>query len=339
MLFRSGLEYLPFDQAIRKAKHLLGGNGYLANEEYRQFYREGRITEEGVKRAFERVEYREEAQSGIQVGGRQLTATEVWRLHLLFGIEALDPALLPWEFTGIGATKQFRQDLPEESKKQIIERTIKECEQCRDYPEEAYRTNLWKSTLAALGLSDPVSGAHTYVAPHHADAHALEEGQNLEIGLPTQRTISDWVEELAGVSIVEQVNNQMIKWIAAFVDEGLAGWEMPSRQNGFYQAWRELAQQDYSGRLLGIERFSQKVRDLPNEPEDAIASLLRHLGISEQRWREYLSRQLSQLPGWTGFIRWLGENPEYHAQRQHPVDPIRYLAVRLFYEVELVHVE
>ena len=32
-----GLEYLPFDQAIRKAKHLLGGNGYLDNEEYRQF--------------------------------------------------------------------------------------------------------------------------------------------------------------------------------------------------------------------------------------------------------------------------------------------------------------
>ena len=45
------------------------------------------------------------------------------------------------------------------------------------------------------------------------------------------------------------------------------------------------------------------------------------------------------MPGWTGFIRWLGENPEYHAQRKHPVDPIQYLAVRLFYEVELVQVE
>ena len=234
---------------------------------------------------------------------------------------------------------RFRQDLPEESKKRIIERTIKECEQCRDYPEEAYLTNLWKSTLSALGLSDPVSGGHTYVAPHHADAHALDEGQNLEIELPTQRTISDWVEELTGVPIVEQVNNQMIKWSAAFVDEGLAGWEMPSRQSGFYQAWRELAQRDHSGRLLCIERFCQKVCALPHEPEDAIVSLLRQLGIPEQRWREYLSRQLSQLPGWTGLIRWLGENPAYHAQRKHPIDPIQYLAVRLFYEVELVQVE
>jgi len=33
-----GLEYLPFDQAVLKGRDLLGGNGYLANEEYRQFY-------------------------------------------------------------------------------------------------------------------------------------------------------------------------------------------------------------------------------------------------------------------------------------------------------------
>ena len=32
-----GLEYLPFEQAVRKGKDLLGGNGYLANKEYRHF--------------------------------------------------------------------------------------------------------------------------------------------------------------------------------------------------------------------------------------------------------------------------------------------------------------
>ena len=45
-----GLEYLPFDEAVRKGKHLLGGNGYLPNEEYRQFYRAGRITSENLNR-------------------------------------------------------------------------------------------------------------------------------------------------------------------------------------------------------------------------------------------------------------------------------------------------
>ena len=50
-----GLEHLPFEQAIREAKYLLGGNGYLPNHEYRQFYHEGRITEEGVEHALRRV--------------------------------------------------------------------------------------------------------------------------------------------------------------------------------------------------------------------------------------------------------------------------------------------
>ncbi|HWS15904.1 MAG TPA: putative inorganic carbon transporter subunit DabA, partial [Candidatus Methylomirabilis sp.] len=31
-----GLEHLPFDAAVRKARTLTGGRGYLANEEYRR---------------------------------------------------------------------------------------------------------------------------------------------------------------------------------------------------------------------------------------------------------------------------------------------------------------
>jgi uncharacterized protein YbcC (UPF0753/DUF2309 family) len=57
--------------------------------------------------------------------------------------------------------------------------------------------------------------------------------------------------------------------------------------------------------------------------------------VPQQRSTEYLSRHLAHLPGWAGFIRWRGEHPEYPAQGRHPIDPVQYLAVRLFYEVEL----
>ena len=124
-----GLEYLPFDQAVRKGKDLLGGNGYLANEEYRQFYRNGRITKESFKRAFSRVGPRSDGQVSIEVGSRKISSKDVWQLHLLFGFEELPLPLLEWELSDGGVTKQFRQDLPEESKKQIIKQTIKESEQ------------------------------------------------------------------------------------------------------------------------------------------------------------------------------------------------------------------
>ena len=112
-----GLEYLPFDQAVRKGKDLLGGNGYLANEEYRQFYRNGRITKESFKRAFSRLGPRSEGRFSIEVGNRKISSKDVWQLHLLFGFEELPLSLLEWELSGGGATKQFRQDLFEESRK------------------------------------------------------------------------------------------------------------------------------------------------------------------------------------------------------------------------------
>ena len=324
-----GLEYLPFDQAVRKGKALFGGNGYLANEEYRQFYRNGRITKESFKRAFSRVGPRSDGQVFIEVGSQKVTPKDVWQLHVLFGFEELPLSLLEWELSGGGATKQFRQDLSEESQKQIIEQTIKECEQCQVYPEEAYLTNLWKSVLATFGLSD-----------FHASSQISEDSHSqtsAPISLSPQQTISDWVDGLTEGGVVDQINNQLIKWVTAFLDEGLAGWEMPGREEGFYQVWRNLAQKDFSGQLLGFTDFAQKVHSLPAAPEDAIRSSLHQLEIPQEQWEDYLSRQLSLLPGWTRYIRWLGEHPAYHAQHKHPIDTTQYLAVRLFYEVELTN--
>jgi len=332
-----GLEYLPFDQAVRKGKDLLGGNGYLANEEYRQFYRNGRITKESFKRAFSRVGPRSDGQVSIEVGSRKVTPKDVWQLHVLFGFEELPLSLLKWELSGGGAIKHFRQDLSEESQKQIIKQTIKESEQYREYSEEAYLTKLWKSVLVTFELSDFHSSSQI-----SEDSHSQ---MSAPISLSPQRTISDWVDSLTEGGVVDQINNQLIKWLTAFLDEGLAGWEMPGREEGFYQVWRNLAQKDFSGQLLGVTDFAQKVHSLPAAPEDAICSSLNQLEIPREQWKDYLSRQLSLLPGWTRYIRWLGEHPiygehpTYHAQHKHPIDTTEYLAVRLFYEVELTNIQ
>lgn len=158
------------------------------------------------------------------------------------------------------------------------------------------------------------------------------------VELPDGRTMSDWLGELTGESLIDSINDQMIKWNAAFLDEGMSGWAMPGRSAGFYSSWRELARHDWSGRLMGIPRFGRKIQQLPDSPEEAIAECLTRLQIPETRWTDYLSRQLAHLPGWAGFIRWRGENPDYAAQKEHPMDAVDFLAVRLFYEVELADV-
>ncbi|MGP0630102.1 DUF2309 domain-containing protein [Nitrospina sp. 32_T5] len=324
-----GLEYLPFDEAVRKGRDLLGGNGYLANDEYRQFHRNGRITQKSFERAFSRAGPRADGRVPLEIGKRAVAPEEVWQLHVLYGFEALPPPLLDWELGGGGATRQFRADLPEASRQRIIEKHITGCPPGA-HPQATCLTQLWESVTAALELTES--------SPAASPTSGNTQSQTTEsISLSPQRTLSDWVDRLAGSGVVEEVNNQLIKWVAAFLDEGLSGWPMPGREKGFYHAWRDLAPDDFSARLIGIKDFSRKVRGLPEAAEDAILSSLHRLNVPEAQWKDYLARQLSLLPGWTRYIRWLGEHPTYHAQQKHPIDTTQYLAVRLFYEAELVH--
>ena len=36
----------------------------------------------------------------------------------------------------------------------------------------------------------------------------------------------------------------MTKWLAAFMDEGMAEWQMPNKYQGFFKAWKTLASYD-----------------------------------------------------------------------------------------------
>ena len=324
-----GLEHLPFGQAVRQAKHALGGEGYLPNDEYRELFRSGAITEAAVNQALSRftttIETVSVGSETVSLGKRQVESRDVLRLHLLFGLDPLDPALLTWTLLSgdlrSGKTRAaFRQDMPMDSGA----RGGSEVFQPETLAGPAALAELWESTLAAVRRAE------------RNESSVVTETLTPEIELPAGRTLSDWVGLLSGRSIVDQINDQMIKWSAAFLDEGMSSWQMPGRQSGFYLAWRELARRDFSGRFLGIKRFGRKVRELPDSPQQAISQSLSRLGIPQSRWTEYLGRQFAQLPGWAGFIRWRGENPGYPPQQKHPIDAAQYLAVRLFYEAELV---
>ena len=197
---------------------------------------------------------------------------------------------------------------------------------------EAPERSVLEWQAKAEGRADLLAAAETVCNSLDLDS-ATPRG---EADLPARRTLSDWVGTLAGSPVVDAINDQMIKWLAAFLDEGMAGWGMPSRSEGFYRSWRDLAPRDRSGRFLGTRGFAATVRTLPKSPEEAIAHGLDRLEIPPDRWGEYQARMLAQLPGWAGFIRWRSENPQYPGQRDHPVDLVEYLAVRVFYEVELV---
>jgi uncharacterized protein YbcC (UPF0753/DUF2309 family) len=149
-------------------------------------------------------------------------------------------------------------------------------------------------------------------------------------------TLGDFCQRITGARVPESINDQMIRWCAAFLDEGLASWPMPYRERGFYDAWRTLAERDPTFRLLGVRHAAQKIVQLPPHPEDTVIRLLRAMGVPEERWAAYLAHHIAALPGWAGMVRWRETHPDYAMQGHAPIDLAQYLAVRLFYEAELV---
>jgi uncharacterized protein YbcC (UPF0753/DUF2309 family) len=321
-----GLEHLPFDDAIWQGRAMFGGQGYLANEKYRSLYHAGRISEEAILEALQRSGILPQHDLAVQIGNRCVEAVKILQIHLIYGIEATDASTFHWKAVQEGAIRQYRIDVPENGRRN---------------PESDLIRSLWSSILDAMKLPDPFLSDERQVHTHSflpSSSNGNRWGFLLRdlSRIGPSLTAGEWIQSLTGTRLVDQINDQMIKWCSAFLDEGMAAWPLPSRDQGLYGAWRDLAPYDYSAWFLGIRDVSQKIRQLPEFPEDLIAGSLKRLGIGDEFWTHYLSRHLAQLPGWTGFIKWRAGESDYRWQKQYPIDLTQYLAIRLFYEAELI---
>lgn len=112
----------------------------------------------------------------------------------------------------------------------------------------------------------------------------------------------------------------MAKWLAAFLDEGLAEWEMPNKNDGFYKAWRKLVIYD-----SGIPKLT--LEDIPSTSAEALNEVL--YNYSEEDISKIFTSHLAALPGWTGYINYRNaSNSEW--QQEYPITLEEYLAVRLW---------
>ena len=123
----------------------------------------------------------------------------------------------------------------------------------------------------------------------------------------------------------ENLDRIVSKWLAAFLDEGFAEWEMPDKNMGFYKSWRKLA-------IFDAEIKIRNIGDVPETPEQALEHLME--GYSQEEVTAIFKFHLAALPGWTGYIKHRTEN-ETSWQKEFPISLMEYLAVRLFIAKQL----
>ena len=281
------LESHSFHEAVQRGQQLLGGRGYLPNEHYRLYYRQGRIRPEHVDAALRPL-----AQDvSVRIGDRQVSQLAVLRAHLLHGISA--PA--------------------EESLETLCERA----------PE--------RNVLMALMDRLPDT-----LRPPSVEERGQEAVREDLAALGQKLTLSAWCDHALGTGLVAQINDELTRWCAAFLDEGHAAWMMPQRERTLSGAWKTLTRLDLNGSLWGIRDWQRKLEALPDRSEDAILDALAALGVPETARLQYLALHLAALPGWAAFIKWRAEQQGYSWQETYPASLVKYLSIRLFYERELV---
>lgn len=112
----------------------------------------------------------------------------------------------------------------------------------------------------------------------------------------------------------------MAKWLAAFMDEGLAEWDMPNKNEGFYSAWRKLA-------IYDSELPKTTIFEIPKTSLETLNEVLN--GYSKDDFTKIFTYHLAALPGWTGYINHRSEsNTNWH--QEYPINLQDYLAVRLW---------
>ncbi|MGV8879621.1 MAG: DUF2309 domain-containing protein [Sphingobacteriaceae bacterium] len=117
----------------------------------------------------------------------------------------------------------------------------------------------------------------------------------------------------------QDLDRMMVKWLMAFMDEGMAEWEMPNKSEGFYHAWKKLATFDNMGIKVGS--------GLPKSSKEALDIVLTNYAEAEQT--AILEYHLAALPGWTGYIKYREETNSIW-QQEFTITLEDYLAVRLW---------
>ncbi|MBS0320030.1 MAG: DUF2309 family protein, partial [Proteobacteria bacterium] len=104
----------------------------------------------------------------------------------------------------------------------------------------------------------------------------------------------------------QAITHQVSQVCAAYFDHHQADWQ-PDRRDGLYAFWRETLTHDHGiGTLMGLPDLARGLGAVPAMREQAERWVLRRLGLSEERWADYLEAVLLTVNGWASWCAYQG---------------------------------
>ncbi|HRF00623.1 MAG TPA: DUF2309 domain-containing protein [Pirellulaceae bacterium] len=339
------LEHLPFDQAVVEGARLYGGQPYLPETRYRELMASGRIRAIDLRAV---VDADPAVSDRTPIAG--LATRRELRLAMLeHPIRSAPTAELRWLVAETDALRVMRSDVAAPIREQFVERTRRwimrdvrdgksgERAEGRAAGLAANVDNLiaqfgaksidrwsgatWEAFALQLTWRLAHQGGRSWEPPAHRP-------------LPGAIRLRQLLLDATGVDIDPWVDDLLIRFCSAFLDQGFARWQLPGRERGFFGALAEHLRALPSPEpwFASVRAELDRYEAAGSDPIASILDSLADLGIGPAEFDDYVTATLMVLRGWAGMIR------QIETRGDRAVAPIpagsldEYLAARLILE-------
>src|SRR5262245_60516270 len=302
-------ESLPFEEAVEQVAGQLGCQPYLSEARYRNKLASGRI----LARDVEALLREQMGADGTRAVAGIASRFDLWRAVVLHGIPDASGRELSWILDETSALTRFRHDVPARARAESD--ALGDFQDVGDRGEERQSVrHLWEACLEAV--------ANAGEAPARVPSVTVRHGDLLKV--------------IWGIDTDAWIHPPLIRFIAGYLDQGLAHWSMPDRNRGIHGCFPDLYETSRAANCgPWAHTLPELVADDNLENRSALASVehsLNQLGVREDERESYLTATLLPLRGWAGMIRQIEERPDRVPARELQADLTGYLAVRLLFE-------
>lgn len=333
------LEDLPFEEAVLEGAALYGCQPYLPEDRYRAKLARGRIRVEDLS-AVLIDDLGDEADRLVSF----LATRYHLRLAMLqYPLHLGSNAELVWLLSEGGALKRFPAETPAGTRNEIVDQTRRwVMRDLRNHgPDVApHLRTIIDELFAQFGDSQIERWSeatwesftlHLLWALCRNEVRRVKPRATAATPLVRPR---DFLLRATGIDSDRPVNEVLIRFCAAFLDQGIAGWPLPGREQGFLRSFAALYRDSHpvSRWLRRLPRELKRIEELRLGPLEIIDESLHLLGIDESEAAGFLTQTLLALRGWAGMIRQLETNADWAARPAPLGTLVEYVAVRLLLE-------
>lgn len=347
-----GFQHLHFDEALTAAEKINGAHGYQPESEFREYFRQGRITNDDLDAVMGKTTDLAANELIIKLDNLEITRRQVYMAALCHPLEAISEAQFSWQLQEYRAYEHFQDDVNDVARQQcmararntdevtVVNQLANACLQALKlkhedvHPEELLDLGIDQAEqiLKNLASDDASSGQPIIHRLVRKEAEHILQQQIDRIG--TDMTLRAFLRSVTGEDVLEQMLPLLIRHISLYLDQGMASWRHDT--GGFYSSWKAFAGKDLAWAFDGIDEARDELNVLEDDAMNAIIHELHRLGLPTAKWTGYLEQLALEIPGWSGMFLWRHNHPGYEDLRPDKVDMLDYLAVRLVLERILV---